>query len=689
MDSAGNLAIGFSVSSTTTYPSIRYAARLATDPLGMLSQGETTLISGSGSQTHTADRWGDYSMMTVDPNDGCTFWYTQEYFAATSVAGWQTRVGAFSLPSCGPADSSQTRVTVSATVATAMEAGPVNGQFTVSRTGDTSAPLTVAYAVGGSATAGADYVPLDISATIPAGAASVAIAVVPIDDTLVEPDETVILTLVGSADYAVGSPPSAIVRIVSDDAPPDLVMSALAVPATGGANAAVSITDTTLNQGKGPADASVTTYYLSVNSTLDASDIAFGSRTVPQLAAGASSTATTTLTIPANTAGGTYFVIAAADSGKTVPETSETNNTKVSTSIRIGPDLVVSALTVPSAGGAGIAISVTDTTTNSGGGDASATNTGFYLSLNGFLDTSDVLLGVRAAGPLAVGAASSGTTSLVIPAATATGNYYVIAVADYDKQAGETNETNNWRTSGLLRIGPDLVETSVSASAIGGSSGPITVTDTAKNQGLGDAPASTTGFYFSTSPAFNSSATRIGSRSVPPLPAGTSNAASTTVTLPPGLATGNYFVFANADDTNVVVEALEINNYSAAQLVKVGPDLVVSALTAPSSVATGVSVNVSSTVLNQGAGAAPGSTIRFYLSTNIGLDSADIAVGSRTVGPLAAGQSDAGAAAILVPPGTAAGSYWLIAVADDGNAVTETVETDNTRAVFVRVTVGS
>src|SRR5262249_51721172 len=226
-------------------------------------------------------------------------------------------------------------------------------------------------------------------------------------------------------------------------------------------------------------------------------------------------------------------VMAVADSGNANAETSETNNTKVSAAVRIGPDLVVSALTAPASAGAGFAISVTDTTTNSGAGDAAATNTGFYLSANAFFDSSDVLLGFRAAGPLPAGTASSGTTSLVIPAGTATGAYWVIAVADYDKQVLETNETNNTRGSAQVRVGPDLVESSASVSpAVGGPGGTITVTDTVKNQGLGDAGASTTEFYLSTSAVFSTSATRIGSRSVPALPAGTSNTASTPVTLP-------------------------------------------------------------------------------------------------------------------------------------------------------------
>jgi hypothetical protein len=108
MDKAGNMALGYSVSSTSTFPSVRYTGRLAGDPVGSLPQGETTLVDGTGSQLSATGRWGDYSSMAVDPTDDCTFWYTQEYYAATSTAGWRTRVGSFKFPSCGsaPADYS-------------------------------------------------------------------------------------------------------------------------------------------------------------------------------------------------------------------------------------------------------------------------------------------------------------------------------------------------------------------------------------------------------------------------------------------------------------------------------------------------------------------------------------------------------------------------------------------------------
>jgi hypothetical protein len=100
MDRVGNLAAGFSVSdATTVFPGIRYAGRLYSDPLGQFTQGESTLINGGGSQT-AYDRWGDYSSLTVDPVDDCTFWYTTEYMKATSSAQWSTYVGSFKFDNC-------------------------------------------------------------------------------------------------------------------------------------------------------------------------------------------------------------------------------------------------------------------------------------------------------------------------------------------------------------------------------------------------------------------------------------------------------------------------------------------------------------------------------------------------------------------------------------------------------------
>jgi hypothetical protein len=115
-DKNGNMALGYSVvNGTTVFPGIRYTGRMAGDPLGQMTLGEGTIISGAGVQTTTNSRWGDYTDMTVDPTDDCTFWYVNEYYEVSGLplptptpplpppgttAPWQTRVGSFKLPGC-------------------------------------------------------------------------------------------------------------------------------------------------------------------------------------------------------------------------------------------------------------------------------------------------------------------------------------------------------------------------------------------------------------------------------------------------------------------------------------------------------------------------------------------------------------------------------------------------------------
>src|SRR3989442_5239806 len=117
------------------------------------------------------------------------------------------------------------------------------------------------------------------------------------------------------------------------------------------------------------------------------------------------------------------------DGNIVVAETNKANNLYY-WYIQVGPDLVISALSAPSTSGAGMTFTITDTTKNQGAGAAGASITGFYLSASTVLDANAVLLGSRAVPALAVGAASSGSTSVTIPAGTATGNYYIIAKAD-------------------------------------------------------------------------------------------------------------------------------------------------------------------------------------------------------------------------------------------------------------------
>jgi hypothetical protein len=118
MDSVGNMALGYSVSNgVDVYPGIRYTGRLSSSPFGQMDLGEAVMMAGTGVQTTTNSRWGDYTSMNIDPVDDCTFWYVNEYYEVSGLplplpppplpppgttAPWQTRIGKFKIPGCVP-----------------------------------------------------------------------------------------------------------------------------------------------------------------------------------------------------------------------------------------------------------------------------------------------------------------------------------------------------------------------------------------------------------------------------------------------------------------------------------------------------------------------------------------------------------------------------------------------------------
>ncbi|HKT00294.1 MAG TPA: hypothetical protein VJT31_12245 [Rugosimonospora sp.] len=114
MDKVGNMALGYSASSSSIHPQIRFTGRLAGDGLNSMTQGEGTITSGAGSQT-TYSRWGDYTSMAVDPADGCTFWYTNEYEPANGNFNWRTHLASFQLPGCSGTATNDFSMAVSPT----------------------------------------------------------------------------------------------------------------------------------------------------------------------------------------------------------------------------------------------------------------------------------------------------------------------------------------------------------------------------------------------------------------------------------------------------------------------------------------------------------------------------------------------------------------------------------------------
>jgi type II secretory pathway pseudopilin PulG len=102
MDKQGNIALGYSASGVNDYPSLRYTGHAAGDAAGQMTQAEQVLFTGQGPQTEAEGRWGDYSELSVDPANDCTFWFTSEYLTTDTVVigSWATRIGAFRFPGC-------------------------------------------------------------------------------------------------------------------------------------------------------------------------------------------------------------------------------------------------------------------------------------------------------------------------------------------------------------------------------------------------------------------------------------------------------------------------------------------------------------------------------------------------------------------------------------------------------------
>lgn len=172
MDSAKDIAVGYSVSGNSINPGIAFTVNDPSlgDPAGQM-EAETTILSGAGSQT-SANRWGDYSGMTVDPTDDCTFWYTNEYLQSTGDFNWSTEITPIRLPSCSTLelDAEPAGQSVNAgsstnyTLAVTPSSGSGATTFTV-----TGLPSGAGYTVGSISGKGSTTLAINTASTTPAG----------------------------------------------------------------------------------------------------------------------------------------------------------------------------------------------------------------------------------------------------------------------------------------------------------------------------------------------------------------------------------------------------------------------------------------------------------------------------------------------------------------------------------------
>lgn len=182
-DKAGDMAMGYSVSSSASNPSIAFTGRLVGDPPSTM-QAESTIINGTGSQTGNLSRWGDYSAITLDPADDCTFWYTTEYMKTTGSFNWNTRIASFKFPGCGgggtadytlSASPSSLTVVQGKTGTSTITVNPTNG-FTGSVSLSASGmPAGVTASFNPTSTTGSSTLTLTVSSTAATGTSTITI----------------------------------------------------------------------------------------------------------------------------------------------------------------------------------------------------------------------------------------------------------------------------------------------------------------------------------------------------------------------------------------------------------------------------------------------------------------------------------------------------------------------------------
>jgi hypothetical protein len=230
MNQDGNMLLGYTIANAGAgvFPSIAVAGRELGDAPSTL-QAEATAAAGSGSQTGTLTRWGDYSTMQVDPVDDRTFWYVGQYLSGNGTFNWRTRVVSykFTLP---PATLSIDDVVLSEG-----NAGTTNAQFTITRSHNADAVSVRVDTANGTAIAGSDFVGINnqIVNFTANGATTSTVNVVINGDTILEPDETfnVVLSNPSGATIADGS---GLGTIVNDDAASIAINDVTEVEGTGG-----------------------------------------------------------------------------------------------------------------------------------------------------------------------------------------------------------------------------------------------------------------------------------------------------------------------------------------------------------------------------------------------------------------------------------------------------------------------
>ncbi len=473
---------------------------------------------------------------------------------------------------------------------------------------------------------------------------------------------------------------------------PDLTLTAATAPIFGSIGQNVDISWTVVNQGEGVANADHYDYvYVSTDTTLDGNDTFVASEYITtNLTSGANYAVTKSFTLP-NTAVGDRYLLFVTDGNNAQGETNESNNIRaVAFSVRNNAsDLIINGEpNAPSSVSLGEAVNVSWKVKNAGLEPANADHLDrIYISNNATLDAGDTLLSqVTVTTDLGIEEEYTNNQSFEIPL-TASGDRFLLFVADANNNQFESNENNNVTAKAIRVNAADLQISALTTPTSAMFGDAINVGWTVNNAGTGNAPKTWSDrLYLSRTNTIDSSAILLSSAEASNLSTAQSYQRTVTPTLPlnVNLAAGTYYLILATDADNIQPESAENNNLQFRQIslaLPPLPDLVVSSVTAPSSEFSGRNVLVTWAITNQGTADATGTWYdNIYASTD-NVAGNDYYFGSYSfTGTIAAGQSVTRSQEVTLPINWS-GDRWFVVITDGGNSINELTNENNNTTV--------
>ncbi|MBU1719664.1 MAG: hypothetical protein KKA07_11395, partial [Bacteroidetes bacterium] len=435
-------------------------------------------------------------------------------------------------------------------------------------------------------------------------------------------------------------------------------------------------------------------YYLSDDMVLDGSDIQLSSSTLPAITGGNSTTITTSVTIPAATSQGAYYILFFADNIQGVTESNEANNIAAAQIMIVGAiaDLSPRSFVLsPELTVRGSTISITASILNYGNVQSSTSFAGIYYSSDSLLDSGDSLLSEAAVSAISAGGYATLVTSAPLPDTLSAGEHYLLLRADNHDTIQESDETNNVLAARFaINEGlPDLTISSATPSVNSIAPGEsLTISYVISNIGISNAFSSNSAVYLSSDTLWDLMDIFLGSESGTAISPTFTLTKNVMATIPGGLGSGTYYLLVYADYFNEVIEAREDNNIYHTPIVI--PDAFTDLrLDAPAAtvhyILAGGSATASCTVYNNGNTLCPSGSVGFYLSIDAGFDGTDVFLNSGNFATLAVGTSAVASASITIPPGTLNAEYYLLYFADYADAIAEDDETNNVSVIPITV----